>query len=96
MYRTHEVRGAAEGGAVSVVDLKTGETKLLVQDTSFDTLDGIRWTPRGTLLFAEETAGGRLFESVLNDDEMTLRNVRQMPGLDQYQGFLLDIGVVFA
>ncbi|MGB5541195.1 MAG: hypothetical protein WBO37_13970, partial [Gammaproteobacteria bacterium] len=44
MYRTHEVRGQPEGGAVSVVDLKTGETKILAQDNTYDALDGIRWT----------------------------------------------------
>jgi len=27
MYRTHEVRGVPEGGAVSVVDRKTGEAR---------------------------------------------------------------------
>ncbi len=35
MYRTHEVRGQPEGGTVSVVDLKTGETKILAQDNTW-------------------------------------------------------------
>jgi hypothetical protein len=68
MYRTHEVRGEAEGGAVSVVDLKTGETTILDQDPTYDALDGIEWTPWGSILFAEEYSGGRLFELVLNKD----------------------------
>jgi secreted PhoX family phosphatase len=63
LYRTHEVRpsasnpGAYTGGAVSVVDLKTGEAKLVAQRLDWEALDGIVWTPWGTLLFAEETGG---------------------------------------
>ena len=48
MYRTHELRSPnnqPEGGSVSVVDLKTGKTKLLAQDPDWNALDGIRWTP---------------------------------------------------
>lgn len=82
MYRTHEVRlGRGDsvideiGGTVSVVDLKTGETKVLVQDVSFTALDGIRWTPWGTLVFAEESAGGRFFEIILNEDMMSAAKV---------------------
>jgi hypothetical protein len=67
MYRTHEVRGGAigndgnslrndggSGGAVSVVDLKTGIAKELVGRTDWEALDGIVWTPWQTILFAEE------------------------------------------
>ena len=71
MYRTHEVRTGrgndiidSIGGTISVVDLKTGLTKILAQDESYTALDGIRWTPWGTLLFAEETAGGRFFWAI--------------------------------
>jgi len=73
MYRTHEVRSPAsqpEGGSVSVVDLNTGETRLLAQDSSWNAVDGIRWTPWGTILFAEEVTGGRLFEIELDDNDM--------------------------
>lgn len=92
MYRTHEVRGVATGGAVSVVDLKTGESKILVQDTSWTALDGIRWTPWGTILFAEETAGGRLLEIFLEDDMMTAAAVIERPavGLLAHEGIDLD------
>jgi len=93
MYRTHEVRGVATGGAVSVVDLKTGETKLLAQDASWTALDGIRWTPWGTILFAEETAGGRLLEIVLEkDDLMTAADIveRPMVGLLAHEGIDVD------
>ena len=71
MYRTHEVRGEPEGGAVSVVDLKTGEAKVIAQDTSYNALDGIRWTAWGTILFAEEVKGGRLFEIELDPNDLT-------------------------
>ncbi|MEZ5234431.1 MAG: DUF839 domain-containing protein [Acidimicrobiales bacterium] len=71
LYRTHEVREHPDGGAVSVVDLETGEAKVLVQREDWTALDGIRWTPWGTLLFAEETDGGMLYEVELGDDLMT-------------------------
>ena len=70
LYRTHEVRDQPEGGAVSVVDLKTGDTRVLLQDENWNALDGIRWTPWGTLIFAEEKTQGRLFEIVLNPDDL--------------------------
>ena len=43
------------GGALSVIDTKTGKTKVLAQRGDWDALDGIVWTPWHTLLFAEET-----------------------------------------
>ncbi len=67
LYRTHEVRGGAigddrnslrvdggSGGAVSVVDLKSGMAKEVVGRTDWEALDGIVWTPWQTILFAEE------------------------------------------
>jgi hypothetical protein len=66
LYRTHEVRDQPEGGAVSVVDLRTGVTQLLAQNPSWNAVDGIRWTPWGTILFAEEVYEGRLFEIILD------------------------------
>lgn len=70
MYRTHEVRNNPEGGAVSVVDLKTGETRVLVQDVTYNALDGIRWTPWGSIVFAEEVTGGRFLEIVLDENDL--------------------------
>ena len=71
LYRTHEVRNVPEGGAISVIDLKTGKTKILAQDVSWNALDGIRWTPWGTIVFAEETAAGRFFEMILDPNDPT-------------------------
>ena len=103
LYRTHEVRLGrgdavvdAIGGSVSVVDLSTGETKLLAQkgglEEGYTALDGIRWTPWGTLLFAEETAGGRVFEIMLNDDMMSAAKVVDRPQVGRlaHEGIDLD------
>jgi len=103
MYRTHEVRLGrgddvvdAIGGTVSVVDLKTGETKIIAQEggleNGYTALDGIRWTPWGTVLFAEETTGGRLFEMVLNDDMMSAAEIIDRPQVGRlaHEGIDLD------
>ncbi|MCG8063085.1 MAG: PhoX family protein [Candidatus Thiodiazotropha endolucinida] len=95
LYRTHELRNPnsqPEGGSVSVVDLKTGETRILVQDSGYDALDGIRWTPWGTILFAEEITDGRLFEIFLEDDRMTAKRVvdRAAVGRIAHEGIDLD------
>ena len=98
MYRTHEVRlGRGNhtidsiGGTISVVDLKTGVTKILAQDTSYTALDGIRWTPWGTLLFAEETAGGRLFEIILNEDMTSAKEIIDRPEVGRLAHEGIDI-----
>lgn len=102
MYRTHEVRLGrgddvvdAIGGTVSVVDLETGETRILAQqggDDGYTALDGIRWTPWGTVLFAEETTDGRLFELVLNDDMMSAAEIIDRPQVGRlaHEGIDLD------
>jgi secreted PhoX family phosphatase len=93
LYRTHEVRGVPEGGAVSVVDLETGETKILAQDPSYDALDGIRWTPWGTILFAEEIPGGRLLEIVLDpQDPMKALDVIDRPEVGRLAHEGIDVG----
>lgn len=51
VYRTHEV---GSNGAVTATDLWTGITTLVDKQTHYEALDGITWTPWGTLLFAEE------------------------------------------
>lgn len=59
LYRTHEV---GSNGAVSVTDLWTGETRILAQRANWGRLDGIAWSPWGTLLIAEERTGGLVYE----------------------------------
>lgn len=63
LYRTHEVRPGADpylGGAVSIVDLKTGKAEVLAQRADWEALDGLVWTPWQTLLFAEEVFTAQL------------------------------------
>lgn len=88
LYRTHEV---GSGGSLSVVDLKTGETKILHQDkdAGYERLDGLTWTPWGTLLFAEEKIGGRVFEAFLDPkDPTTVTRVKPRPklGIIRHEG----------
>jgi secreted PhoX family phosphatase len=59
LYATHET---GSNGAVSVVDLETGVTRILAQQSTWGRLDGIVWTPWGSLLIAEERAGGLVYE----------------------------------
>ncbi len=92
LYRTHEVRNHTEGGAVSVVDLKTGAASILTQELSYNALDGIRWTPWGTILFAEETAGGRLFEIVLDDKDLTQGQVYDRPAAGRLAHEGIEVG----
>lgn len=96
LYTTKEV---GENGAVSVHDLKTGTTSVLAQDPSWRRLDGIRWTPWGTLLFAEETAGGRLFEAYFaENDPTTVTKIVERPqvGILRHEGIeALDDGTTF-
>jgi secreted PhoX family phosphatase len=68
LYRTQEV---GSNGALTVIDLQTGEAKVIAQDAGWRRLDGIEWTAWGTVLFAEETAGGRLFEAFLDPKDPT-------------------------
>ena len=112
LYRTHEVRpdssnlGAYTGGAVSVVDLKTGEARLVVQRLDWEALDGIVWTPWGTVLFAEETGSavfadpdypaairGLVYEMKLDRRDPTRAEwvkVRPMLGSISHEGIELD------
>ena len=65
-----------------MVDLKTGATKIFAQDAGYRRLDGIRWTPWGTLLFAEETNGGRVFEAFVDPkDPTTATTIKTRPAL---------------
>jgi hypothetical protein len=108
LYRTHEVSG---NGTVSVVDL-WGErpAKVLVQEGDFPEfvsgfqLDGLRWTPWGTLLFAEEeleepdlgTNGvqdrGHLYEIFLDsEDPMVAIDVKDRPMVGRVRHEGIDV-----
>lgn len=110
LYRTHEVRPVEgvpySGGAVSVVDLKTGEAEVLAQRADWETLDGLVWTPWHTLLFAEETItaqlpdpevpnaqSGMLYElKFVKNDPTTVKEikVRPMLGSLSHEGIEID------
>jgi secreted PhoX family phosphatase len=51
LYRTHEV---GSNGSLSVTDLVTGITRIVANASHYEALDGLTWTPWGTVLFAEE------------------------------------------
>jgi secreted PhoX family phosphatase len=91
LYRTQEL---GTNGSVSVIDLQTGEAKVLVQNSGWRRLDGLRWTPWGTLLFSEEAgANGRLFEIVLDPhDPMTAAEVIDRPSVGRmsHEGISVD------
>ncbi len=57
LYHSHEV---PTDGMVSVTDLQTGVTSILAQRIYWDRLDGLVWTPWGTLLTGEEMRPERL------------------------------------
>ncbi len=91
LYRTHEAENEPEGGAVSVVDLKNRTTRLLAQNPSWKMVDGIRWTPWGSFLFAEERTGGRIFEFVLNPDRISGTVLqRDAVGRMSHEGIAVD------
>lgn len=102
LYRTHEVRLRSgvipdatypDGGAVSVIDLETCEAKILAQDPTWTALDGIVWTPWGTILVAEETTGGRLFEIELDRrDPMKAKAVHDRPAVGRLAHEGIEIG----
>lgn len=51
LYRVHRTE---TNGALSVTDLRTGETRIVAQREDWEDLDGIVWTPWKTILIAEE------------------------------------------
>ncbi|MEJ2330327.1 MAG: DUF839 domain-containing protein [Gammaproteobacteria bacterium] len=61
LYRTHEVRrhndrllDGRKGGAVSVVDLVSGQTRLFATREDWEAVDGVLWTQWNSLLVTEE------------------------------------------
>lgn len=119
LYSTHEVRpdsvtvagnsarlDGGSGGAVSVVDLQTGEAKEVVGRADWEALDGIVWTPWQTILFAEEAitsaipdpdhaaaTSGLVYELKLKKGDLTSMEsvaVRPMLGALSHEGLELD------
>jgi len=108
LYRTHEVEDL---GSVSVVDLY-GERapQVLVQEgdpafpelVSATDLDGIRWTPWQTILFAEEELEepvvgtqdfGHLYEIILDPtDLMTALEVKDRPKVGRMRHEGIEVG----
>lgn len=108
LYRTHEVDDL---GAVSVVDLwgqrpprilaQEGDPKF-PQFVSGTSLDGIRWTPWGTLLFAEEELEepvvgsqdfGHIYEVFLDPkDPMVAIDVKDRPQVGRVRHEGIDVG----
>ena len=72
LYRTHETDDGR--AAISVIDLQTAQTAVHTGENfgGWTNLDGIEWTPWGSLLVAEEAgANGRLFECQANGLHVT-------------------------
>ena len=84
VYRTHEL---GSNGAVSVTDLWTGETRILAQRLEWGRLDGIVWTPWGSLLIAEERAGGLVYEI---DPDSGTATARPAIGRKSHEGMRFD------
>lgn len=68
LYNTYEV---ASKGAVGVTDLKTGKSRVIAQREDWNRLDGIVWTPWGSLLVTEETTGGKVYELFFDKQDPT-------------------------
>ena len=86
IFQTHEL-GLNTNTGVSVTDLVTGTTKMLVQRNDWGSLDGIAWTPWGTLLVAEERSAGKVWEL---DPQTLALNPRPALGLKSHEGMRFD------
>ena len=68
LFNTYEV---GSNGAIGVTDLKTGKSRVIAQREDWNRLDGIVWTPWGSLLVTEETSGGKVYEVFLDKQDPT-------------------------
>lgn len=86
LYRSHEMRPGRvspfPGAALSVIDRKTGEARLLAQRADWESLDGLAWTPWGSLLFAEEMLAAALADPDQPGAESGLLYELQLDPLD--------------
>lgn len=104
LWTTHEVSRTAVsadgrvGASISAFDTRTGAvTTFFASDFGIDkawaSLDGITWTPWGTVLFAEEVDGGRLYEGYPSkSDPSVLERVelRDEVGILKHEGIGID------
>ncbi len=94
LYRTQEAGG--EKAALTAIDLRTGQIKTYVGADfgivpGFSRLDGIEWTPWGSLLVAEENGEfGRLFECQANGLELSCVD-RPAVGRMSHEGVAVDM-----
>jgi uncharacterized protein len=89
LYSPYEV---GKNGAVAVTDLQTGESTVIAQRSDWGSLDGIRWTPWGTLLVTEESAGGHVYELSLDPKDLTsVTSVTERPQLGTLNHEGIDI-----
>ena len=86
IFQPHEL-GLNTNTGVSVTDLLTGTTKMLVQRNDWGSLDGIVWTPWGTVLTAEERTGGKVWEI---DPRTGAAVARPAIGLKAHEGMRFD------
>ena len=89
LYNTYEV---GSNGAVSVTDLKTGTVSVIAQRADWNRLDGIRWTPWGSLLVTEETTGGQVFELFFaKNDPTTVERIEERTELGALRHEGIDV-----
>jgi hypothetical protein len=86
IFQTHEL-GLNTNTGVSITDRLTGQTHMLVQRNDWGSLDGIAWTPWGTVIFAEERTGGQVWE--LNPTALSV-TPRPALGLKSHEGMRID------
>lgn len=90
LYNTYEV---GSNGAVAVTDLQTGATSVIAQRADWNRLDGIRWTPWGSLLITEETTGGHVYELFLDPLDLTeVVRIEDRPQLGVMRQEGIDVG----
>ncbi len=58
LYQTHEIGNSS----ISVIDLKTKQVKTLVQNSEWSSMDGLVWSPWGTLIAAQERGKSLAYE----------------------------------
>ena len=89
LFTSHETRSNA---GVTRIDLQEDVVEIILADEAFSRFDGLLWTPWGTVLVAEETTGGRLFEILdpLADVVDVVAVERPAFGFRRHEGIILD------